>query len=99
MTEQRTRSSTVKFDHPFRITDVDGELPPGQYEVETTEEPIDGLSFVAYRRLWTTISLPAMGASQGAHRATSKQIVMVDPKELETALSNDGKGPVGGVTK
>ncbi len=95
MLEQRTRSSTLTFDKPFRITDVDGELPPGRYIVETTEEPIDGLSFVAYRRLSTTIALPAVGADRPPHRAMSKQIVTVDPKELDAALANDGTGSHG----
>lgn len=95
MPEQRIRNSTVTFPNPFRITDVDGELPPGDYLVETTEEPIEGLSFVAYRRLWTTIMLPAVGAEQLPHRSMSKQIVTVDPKELDAALASDSRGSHG----
>lgn len=91
MLEQRTRASTVTIDHPFSITDVDGELPAGQYLVETTEEPIEGLSFVAYRRLWTTITLPALGHDGAPRRTTSKQIVTVDPKELDYALGKNGE--------
>ena len=49
----------MTFLHPFSLAGVEGEQAAGTYAVETVEEPIEGLSFVAYRRLSTTIVLPS----------------------------------------
>lgn len=84
MTE-RISSCTRTFPRPFIISDVDCVLPAGTYVVETTEEQIPGLSFVAYRRLSTTICLPGVTAGDGPQRRVSRQIVTVDPKELDDA--------------
>ena len=54
----RTRRETVTFARPFRLRGVDEPQPAGAYTVETDEEPIEGLSFMAYRRVATVIFLP-----------------------------------------
>ncbi len=61
-------------------------FPPGTYDVEVTEQLLEGLSFVAYRRISTTIALPA--ASQSHH---SKQIIPIDPEELAFLLARDAR--------
>ena len=38
----RSRLETITFQHPFRIKGVDRSLPPGDYEVITDEEMIEG---------------------------------------------------------
>ncbi len=43
----RTRGKPVHFKHPFRINGIDRLLAPGDYEVVTDEEMIEGLSFRA----------------------------------------------------
>jgi hypothetical protein len=83
MTERITRK-TVSFLHPFALAGVEGEQPAGTYAVETTEEPIGGLSFIAYRRVSTTIVL----ASQQFGHA-SRQVVTIDPLDLEAAQKRD----------
>ena len=55
----RTTNKTVTFHRPFRLKGVDGVLPPADYRVVTDEEIIEGLSFVAYRRVATGIFVPA----------------------------------------
>jgi hypothetical protein len=55
----RSRRETVTFKHPFRIRGVERLLPAGAYEVVTDEETIDGLSFAAWRRVATLITVPA----------------------------------------
>jgi hypothetical protein len=80
---ERTTTKTVVFPHPFAIGAVDGLLPPGSYVVETDEELIPGISFLAYRRVRTTMILPiAFGA---------RQVVTIDPQELEVALVRDAE--------
>lgn len=89
MTE-KTTDSLVTFRHPFALRDVVGIQPPGTYQVETVELAIDGLSFVAYRRISTTIMLPAIGSS-----SAQRQFVEIDPADLAAAQERDasnGKG-------
>ena len=83
MIERQTIKS-VEFAFPFALGGVDGSLPAGIYEVETIEEQIEGLSFVAYRRLSTTIVLRSAGmANRG------RQITAIDPGDLAAALERD----------
>jgi hypothetical protein len=81
-----TRSTTadVTFRHPFTLKGLEDTVPPGTYRVDTEEERIEGLSFLAYRRLATFIRLPMAG-----HGSGSTQSLLVDPKELEQALARD----------
>ena len=54
----RTKQETVTFRHPFTISGVDGVQPAGSYIVWIEEEVLDGLSFLAYRRVGTSMLLP-----------------------------------------
>jgi hypothetical protein len=85
MTERITHT-TVTFVHPFELAGVDGLQPPGTYDVETVEEQIGGLSFEAYRRLSTTITI--VRASRGPH---VRQVTTIDPADLATALAKDAE--------
>jgi hypothetical protein len=76
----RTTRETLTFDHPFSLTAVDKMQPAGTYAIDIDEELIEGLSFLAYRRVATTIYLPL---HQGSHG--SVQAVRVEPQELTTA--------------
>jgi hypothetical protein len=76
----RTTRETVTFNHPFSLMAVDDVQPAGTYMIDIDEELIEGLSFLAYRRIATTIYLPL---HQGSHG--SVQAVRVDPRELTAA--------------
>src|SRR5215212_8718539 len=80
----RTRRETVTFARPFRLRGVDEAQPAGAYTVETDEEPIEGLSFMAYRRVATVIFLPLARGGPGSFQA-----VPVDPPALEAAILAD----------
>ncbi len=83
---ERTTTKTVVFHRPFAIGGVDGLLPPGSYAVEMEEELIPGVSFLAYRRVRTTMILPiAFGMT------TARQVVTIDPEDLEAALVRDAQ--------
>lgn len=71
----RTTREFLTFDRPFTLVGADGEQPPGTYAVDVDEDLIEGLSFLAYQRVATTIHLPL--GSGG-----SVQAVRVDPREL-----------------
>ena len=88
---ERTTTRTVTFTRPFQIEGIDGLLPPGAYEIETDEELIPGLSFTAYRRTRTAITLHMDGT--GSPRA--RQVVTIDPADLEAALALDARAAAG----
>jgi hypothetical protein len=84
MTTERTTHSSVTFLHAFVLRDLDGMQPPGTYLIETVEEPLGTLSFLAYRRVSTTITLPAVGTA-----SLRRQVVTIDADELQAALAKD----------
>ncbi|HET7439160.1 MAG TPA: hypothetical protein VFJ56_06640 [Nitrospira sp.] len=67
---------------------VDRILPAGDYRVVTDEELIEGLSFPAYRRVATMIFLPAQ-----PHRASSIEMVTIDPLDLQAVQDRDAAEP------
>lgn len=80
----RTRREDVFFKRPFRLKGWAEPHPAGAYAVETEEEPIEGLSFAAYRRVSTTIT------RQPSRAGALVQVIPVDPRELAALLAADG---------
>jgi hypothetical protein len=74
----RTHRKLVTFAQPFLLRAIDAVVPAGVYNVDTDEELIDGLSFLAYRRTATWIHLPSITTTSG-----SSQMVLVQPSELD----------------
>ena len=83
---ERTTRKSVTFLHPFSLAGIDEKLEAGTYIVETLEELVDGLSFVAFRRVSTTIVTAGKGYGQGA-----RQVVTIDPRDLEAAQEKDAE--------
>jgi hypothetical protein len=83
MTERTTRK-TVTFTQPFSLSAIGEVQPAGTYTVETNEEPLQGVSFPAYRRIETLIFLPSRPGG-----ARVERVVNIDPFELEAAQRND----------
>ena len=81
----RTKRSTVHFSAPFELAGIDAMQPAGDYALDSDEEPIEGISWLAYRRVATFIHLPAIQSTSGVGR-----MVAIDPATLETALQLDG---------
>lgn len=82
--EVRTTRSTVLFSAEFLLHGFDDPLPAGEYQIERDEEPIGTASFTAYRHMATFIHVPAIAVT-----STTRQMVPVDPAELEAALAKD----------
>jgi hypothetical protein len=83
MPERITRRS-VTFLHPFSLVGVDGVQPAGTYTIETVEAPLENMSFIAYRRVSTTIVLPSSNTP-----TLMRQAVIIDPQDLEAAQNRD----------
>ena len=80
----RTTESIITFQRAFWLSAIEGNLPAGRYRVVVDEDEISGLSFVAYRRTATLLYLPAISKT-----AVAGQMIVVDPVELEKALTAD----------
>jgi hypothetical protein len=71
------------FRRPFPLKGFGGLQPAGTYVVETEEELLEGLSFPAYRRVSTTITL------RPSRAGALVQVLPVDPRELAAAQAQD----------
>jgi hypothetical protein len=81
---ERVSHKAVTFAHPFSLTGVERTLPPGTYDIEVTEEPLNGASRIAYRRVSTTIAVPSSNLA-----SVSRQLVQIEPADLDGALAKD----------
>jgi hypothetical protein len=80
----RTTRTRITFRRPFSLTGIDRVQPAGTYAIETDEESIQGLSFVAYRRVSTRIALAI-----DPHQPGISETAVVDPEELAAARVDD----------
>ena len=80
----RVTHATVTFTRPFRLAGMDDDQTPGLYDIETTEERIDGVSMLAYRRVSTT-----MVANTANTAARVRQVNLIEPDDLTAALARD----------
>ena len=80
----RTHRENVVFRQTFLLKGIDRVLPPGEYQVVTDEELIEGLSFPVYRRVSTMIFVP------GRSQASTVEMITIDPRDLRAALDRDG---------
>ena len=83
----RTKHTTVRFTATFSLSGVDEIQPPGDYAIDEDEELIDGLSWLAYRRVATFIHIPAISSTDRLR----SQLVGIDHSELEAALREDAE--------
>ncbi|MGB4952260.1 MAG: hypothetical protein WBO55_16685 [Rhizobiaceae bacterium] len=83
MTMRSTRS-TVTFSNPFTLPGYAGDLPAGDYEVLVEEELLQGLSFEAYRRTATYLTVRGRGSHAGR-----SELRAISDSDLKEALSRD----------
>jgi hypothetical protein len=76
----RTTARNVTFNLAFQLPCMESAYPPGTYRIETDEEALDTLSFLAYRRVATRIHLTKPGLIE---------VHTIDAKSLELALARD----------
>jgi hypothetical protein len=82
----RTSRKAITFNRPFRLAGLDAMQPPGTYIVVTEEEEIPGLSFISWRRVETTLRLPAVGCDTGL-----EQVISINPQDLADAVTRDAE--------
>ncbi len=84
----RTTRSTLTFKFPFTLSGIDRLFEPGTYAIETDEEVIPDISFVAYRHVETRLT-----ASPSARFPGITITYVVDRRDLAEAQSNDKGKP------
>jgi hypothetical protein len=80
----RTTHRTIHFNSPASLDGLDRPLAPGAYEVTEDEELIEGLSWLAYRRVATFITIPATPGN-----GSSSRMLSIDAEALEAMLERD----------
>lgn len=83
MTMRSTRS-TVTFLNPFTLPGCPNDLPAGDYEVLVEEKLLQGLSFEAYRRTATYLTVRDRG-----NHAGRTELRAISENDLKEALSRD----------
>lgn len=83
MTNRLTKK-LVTFRNPFVLESHDQTWPAGDYTIETEEEPLNSRSFLAYRKIATT-----MVVRSRTGKRTRTQFVEIDSAELDAALARD----------
>lgn len=72
--------------HPFRLAGIDHLVAPGEYTVVTDEEMIEGPSFPVFRRVATTITVPAAPPNSAA-----METLTISALDLAEAQRADGR--------
>lgn len=80
----RISKHLVTFDHPFRLAEVDEDLPAGNYTVETENQDLDGTTFIAHRCIETVL---IVRPPQGSRKPI--RFINIDPNGLAAALARD----------
>ena len=80
----RSTRSTVTFSNPFTLPGYIGELPAGDYEILVEEELLQGLSFEAYRRTATYLTVRGRGRHAGR-----SELRTISDSDLKKAMSRD----------
>jgi len=84
----RSRREKVHFRRPFQIKGIDRLLPPGNYEVITDEEMIEGISFPCFRRVATLIMIPGT-----VPHHSSMEMFSISSVDLSDAQRIDASAP------
>lgn len=84
----RSIRSTVHFSAPFTLPGCPSDLPAGDYDLIVEEELLHGLSFAAYRRTATYLSVRGTGARVGR-----TELCAISDADLTAALQRDTTAP------
>jgi len=80
----RISKRLVTFAFPFKLAEIDEELPSGGYTIESENQDLDGATFIAHRLIETVLILRPPAGSRKPVR-----YVDIDPNGLAAALALD----------
>ncbi len=84
---ERISRAPVTFTAPFFVEGLGREQRAGTYDVETVEQLIEGLSFLAYRTVSMSIVLPLPNGV-----AHSRQLARIEASLVRAARRSAGEG-------
>ncbi|MFC4236765.1 hypothetical protein ACFOY8_16295 [Thalassospira xianhensis] len=84
MTTTRITQKTYEFLYPFNLAGFDLSFPPGYYNVETEEEILEGLSFVGFKRISTTMYMIRKPGT-----VIEPKTFNIDPRDFDIAVLRD----------
>jgi hypothetical protein len=90
----RTHRETVTFNGSFSLKPSGRLLPAGSYEVVTDEELIEELSFPVYRRIATTMLVPAQSYLGAVEMLTVDPLKVAAAKDRDAAATSNIAGCV-----
>lgn len=82
----RKTQTIVRFSNAFLLRDFDKPQAAGDYRVDHDEESIEGVSWLAWRRVGSFIHLPGIGVQSPTH-----QMVPISPADLGAAFEKKNK--------
>lgn len=82
----RTTQTVVSFSSTFLLPGFDAPQPAGSYRVDHDEESIEGICWLAWRRVGSFIHLPGIGV-----RAATHEMAPISPADLDAAIEQDHK--------
>lgn len=81
-----TTRTMVAFAHSFHIAGLEAGQPAGKYVIDVDEEPIDGLTFLARRRVGAVLYVPA-----GSDPSSCRYAVPMTIGELDAVIALNAK--------
>lgn len=78
---RRSTRTKVTFRHPFVLPGFPEAFPAGDYVVETDEEAIESVSFLAYQRVLTLLHVRGKDGPG--------MTMTIEPGDLDAALERD----------
>lgn len=81
---KRTTQVIARFSEPFELPGVDKPQPAGDYRIDHDEESVEGVSWIAWRRVGSFIHLPGIGV-----RSSTRQMAPIDAADLKGVIEKD----------
>jgi len=85
----RTRRETATFRHPFRIHGIDRMLPAGSYPVIADKETIESETYSAWRRVGTSIIVPAESPAGTTEMLSIRALDLADAMASDASAAHD----------
>ncbi|MBW7961537.1 MULTISPECIES: hypothetical protein [unclassified Bradyrhizobium] len=85
----RSRRETVTFKHPFRIHGIERVLRPGAYQVIADEERLESETVSAWRRVGTSIIVPAESPAGTMEMLSIRASDLADAIASDASIAND----------
>ena len=81
----RTIEERVTFNNPFKVPGQSKLVPAGSYRINITQELLEGLTFLAYRKTLITLYIP----KNDSYCLPNEHSIIFEPQDFEFLLQKD----------